>query len=235
MEKPSTRATRLRVNEIFHSIQGEGLRCGERCVFVRLTGCHLRCTYCDTEYAFFEGEWMELEDVLSRVAAFGCPTVEVTGGEPLLQPGVYPLLARLAERYPTVMLETSGAMLMDRVDPRVIRILDLKTPSSGEMERNEYRNVELLTPRDEVKFVIGTREDYEWSREQVRKHDLPRRCAVLFSPVLGHGLAEAGALKLFRGHLDPAQLAGWILGDRLEVRMMVQLHKLIWPATMRGV
>ncbi|TWT41206.1 7-carboxy-7-deazaguanine synthase [Phycisphaerae bacterium RAS1] len=225
----------MRINEIFHSIQGEGIRTGLRCVFIRLTGCHLRCTYCDTEYSFFEGDWMTLDDVLSQVAVFECGAVEVTGGEPLLQPGVYPLLARLADDYETVMLETSGAILMDRVDPRVIRILDLKTPSSGEVERNEYRNIDLLTPRDEVKFVIGTRGDYEWARDQVRERNLLQRCPVLFSPVVGHGLADAGGLKLYRGRLDPAELAAWILADRLDVRFMYQLHKLIWPATQRGV
>lgn len=212
---------RLRVNEIFHSIQGEGTRAGVRCAFVRLTGCHLRCTYCDTAYAFHEGGWMTLDAVVDAVAAFGCPTVEVTGGEPLLQPGVYPLTRRLADVYPTVMIETSGAVLMDRVDPRVVRIMDLKCPSSGEAHRNEWRNIDLLTPRDEVKFVIGGRADYEWARTVMEERGLSLRCPVLMNPVYGE--------------LELSELASWILADRLEVRIGVQLHKLIWSPQTRGV
>lgn len=224
---------RLRVNEIFHSVQGEGTRAGVRCVFVRLTGCHLRCTYCDTEYSFHEGQWMSLDEVIERVRAYDCPTVEVTGGEPLLQPGVYPLLERLLAGHETVLLETSGAVSIEKVDPRVVRIVDLKTPSSGELERNCWENIERLTPRDEVKFVIGTREDYEWSRDVVSRYDLTRRCAVIFAPVVG--IEERGDLALYRGHLEPAELAGWMLEDRLNVRFGHQLHKVIWPAMMRGV
>ncbi len=212
---------RLRVNEIFHSIQGEGTRAGVRCAFVRLTGCHLRCTYCDTEYAFHEGGWMTLDAVVDAVAAFGCPTVEVTGGEPLLQPGVYPLMRRLADVHPTVMIETSGAVLMDRVDPRVVRIMDLKCPSSGEAHRNEWRNIDLLTPRDELKFVIGGRADYEWARTVMAERRLSLRCPVLMNPVYGE--------------LELSELASWILEDRLEVRIGVQLHKLIWSPQTRGV
>ncbi len=224
---------RLRVNEIFHSIQGEGTRAGVRCVFVRLTGCHLRCSYCDTEYSFYEGDWMTLDEIVDRVRAYACPTVEVTGGEPLLQPAVYPLMERLADDFPTVLLETSGACSIAKVDPRVVRIVDLKTPSSGEQERNCWANIDLLTPRDEVKFVIGTRQDYEWSREVVARYGLLLRCPVLFCPVVG--LADGRARELHKGHLDPAALAAWLLEDRLDVRFGYQIHKLIWSPAARGV
>lgn len=212
---------RLRINEIFHSIQGEGTRAGLRCVFVRLTGCHLRCVWCDTEYAFHEGDWISLDEILAQVRAFRCPVVEVTGGEPLLQPAVYPLLSRLADEYATVMIETSGAVSIADVDPRVIRIMDLKCPGSGECERNHWPNIELLTPRDEVKFVLADRADYDWAADVLRRYDLLRRCPVLFSPV--------------HGQLEPLDLATWILADRLDVRVGLQLHKLIWSPDARGV
>ena len=150
---------RLRVNEIFHSLQGEGTRAGARCVFIRLTGCNLRCAYCDTPYAFDEGDWMTLDQIIERVHAFECPMVEVTGGEPLLQPNVYPLMDRLVDQFETVLLETSGTVSIARVDQRVVRIVDFKCPSSGAVERNDWTNVDLLTERDEVKFVIGDRAD----------------------------------------------------------------------------
>ncbi len=217
MAEPS----RLRVNEIFHSVQGEGTRVGMRCVFVRLTGCHLRCVWCDTTYAFTEGEWLTVDAVLARVRGFACPAVEVTGGEPLLQPAVFPLLSRLADEYPTVLLETSGAVSLEPVDPRVIRIMDLKCPGSGESDRNHWPNIALLTPRDEVKFVLLDRDDYDWAKEIVRRYDLSQRCAVLFSPV--------------HGRLTPVELVGWALADRLDVRVGLQLHKLIWPPETRGV
>ena len=214
-------AERLRVNEIFHSIQGEGTRAGLPCVFVRLTGCHLRCTYCDTEYAFHDGVWMTLDDIVAQVRSHGCPLVEVTGGEPLLQPAVYPLMRRLADEFETVMLETSGAVLIDRVDPRVARIVDFKCPSSGELERNRWGNIDLLESTDEVKFVIGDREDYDWSKSILNEHELASRCPVLFSPV--------------HDKLSPTELAEWILADGLEVRVQLQLHKLIWTPETRGV
>jgi len=223
---------RLRVNEIFHSIQGEGTRAGQRCVFVRLTGCHLRCTYCDTEYAFYEGEWMTLDAILRRVRTWSCPFVEVTGGEPLLQPAVYPLLNRLLGEFETVALETSGTLPIEHVDPRVVRLMDIKAPSSSESQRVHWPNIDHLTARDEVKFVIGTREDYEWSREAVRRYNLTQRCTVLFSPVTNP--EPAHDLLLARGHLEPQQLADWILEDRLDVRMNVQIHKYIWSAETRG-
>lgn len=227
------RPEQLRVNEIFHSIQGEGTRAGRRCVFVRLTGCHLRCTYCDTEYAFYDGAWMTLDEIAARVRAYGCGFVEVTGGEPLLQPNVLPLLRRLCDEFETVALETSGALSIAGVDLRVVRIVDLKTPSSGECERNCWENVPLLTRRDEVKFVIGSREDYEWSRDAIRRYDLPARCTVLVSPVIGH--PNPVGLELYRGGLEPRLLAEWVLEDRLDVVFGVQLHKRVWPVDARGV
>lgn len=226
-------ADRLRVNELFRSIQGEGSRCGLPCTFVRLTGCHLRCTYCDTEYAFYEGAWMSLAEVVTRIDSLGRDFVEITGGEPLLQPAVYPLMQRLLDRCETVALETSGAVSIAQVDPRVVRIVDLKTPSSGECDRNLWENLEHLTPRDEIKFVIGTRADYEWSRERLKQHDLARSCTVLFSPVIG--TEGAAGLKLYRGGIEPHRLAEWILADRLPVRYSLQVHKFIWDPTARGV
>ena len=228
-----SREQRLRINEIFHSIQGEGTRTGVPCVFVRLTGCHLRCTYCDTEYAFTEGEWMTVDEVLQRIRSFNCQTVEVTGGEPLLQPAALRLLARLCDEYATVLLETSGTVSIAEVDPRVIRIVDLKCPSSGEGERNELANVPLLTERDEVKFVIGTREDYEWARKILSDHALAARCPVVYQPVTPH--PDAANLKLAKGGLSPRQLAEWLLEDGLNVRLGLQLHKIIWPPDARGV
>ena len=217
MEKLS----RLRVNEIFHSIQGEGTRAGVRCVFIRLTGCHLRCTWCDTAYAFTEGEWMSLDDILDCVRAFDCSVVEVTGGEPLLQPAVYPLMSRLADEFATVLLETSGAVPIELVDPRVARIMDLKCPGSGEAERNHWPNINQLTPHDEVKLVLCDRADYDWAKDVLRRYDLPARCPVIFSPV--------------HGRLAPLDLATWVLADRLDVRVGQQLHKLVWGPQVRGV
>lgn len=212
---------RLRINEIFHSVQGEGTRAGVRCVFVRLTGCHLRCTYCDTAYAFYEGGWMTLEEILTRVAEFGCQTVEVTGGEPLLQPNVYPLMERLCDTYPTVMLETSGAVPIDKVDSRVIRIVDIKCPSSGEAARNHWPNVDQLRATDEIKFVLGDRADYDWARDVISKYNLLERCPVLMNPVFDR--------------LIPLDLATWVLEDKLDVRVGLQLHKFIWAPETRGV
>ncbi len=226
-------SVRLRVNEIFHSIQGEGTRAGLPCVFVRLTGCHLRCTYCDSVYAFTEGRQMTLDEVYDAVAAFDCPLVEVTGGEPLLQPGVYPLLEGLLARFETVLLETSGALSIARVSPRVARIVDLKCPSSGECARNDWSNIARLTSRDEVKFVIATRADYEWALHAVREHDLAKRCPVLFCPVAAP--PEHDCLPGAPPALAPATLAGWMLADRVGVRLGLQLHKMIWPDRHRGV
>lgn len=211
----------LTVTEIFHSIQGEGTLTGRPCVFVRLTGCPLRCTWCDTAYAFHGGEKMTLAAILEQVRAYDCPLVEVTGGEPLSQPGCLTLLSALLDDGYEVMLETSGAIDIAPVDPRVKRIMDLKAPGSGEVDRNRWENLEVLTPHDEAKVVLADRADYEWAREMIAAHDLAARCPVLFSPV--------------HGQLDYQNLATWMLEDRLPVRFQVQLHKHIWDPATRGV
>jgi 7-carboxy-7-deazaguanine synthase len=218
----SEREKTLTINEIYHSIQGESTWAGEPCVFVRLTFCDLRCNYCDTEYAFYEGKKQTLDEIASAVVAFQFPLVEITGGEPLLQKNVLPLMTMLADAGRTVLLETSGAHDISAVDQRVHRIMDLKTPGSGECARNLFSNIEHLTQRDEVKFVIGSREDYDWSREQVECHALAQRCrAVLFSPIFGR--------------IDPREIVEWILADKLPVRFQLQMHKFIWAPTKRGV
>ena len=212
----------LTINEIYHSIQGESTWAGQPCVFVRLTFCNLRCNYCDTEYAFHEGKKQTLQEIVDTVVTFQCPLVEITGGEPLLQKNVLPLMTTLADEGHTVLLETSGAHDISKVDPRVHRIMDLKTPGSGECAKNLFSNIEYLTKRDEVKFVIGSREDYEWSREQVERYGLPQRCGtVLFSPIFGR--------------IDPREIVEWILADKLPVRFQLQMHKFIWAPTERGV
>jgi 7-carboxy-7-deazaguanine synthase len=205
---------RLRINEIFHSLQGEADSVGFRTVFVRLTGCPLRCRYCDTEYAFHAGDWHDLDSILESVRQFDATHVCVTGGEPLAQPNCLVLLERLCDAGFKVSLETSGAMSIDRVDPRVVRVLDVKTPGSGEVARNRVENFPLLTTRDQVKFVICSREDYDWSRGYLQEHALSERCQVLFSP----SYTEVPA----------ATLADWILADRLPVRFQLQLHKVLW-------
>jgi 7-carboxy-7-deazaguanine synthase len=212
----------LTVNEIFYSIQGEATRAGEPCVFVRLTACDLRCSWCDTPYAFYEGQKRSVEDVLDEVAAYGCRLVEITGGEPLLQEDVYPLMQRLMDRGYAVMLETGGHRLVSRVPAGVVKIVDVKCPGSGESERNEWRNLDVLAPHDEVKFVIKDRADYDFARDVIARYDLPSKVAsVLMSPV--HDV------------LHPRVLSEWILADHLPVRLQLQLHKFIWPSTMRGV
>jgi 7-carboxy-7-deazaguanine synthase len=212
----------LTINEIYYSIQGESTWAGLPCVFVRLTFCNLRCNYCDTAYAFYEGEKKTLGEIIDSVLKFDCPLAEITGGEPLLQKNVLPLMGALADAGKTVLLETSGAHDISAVDPRVHRIMDLKTPGSGECDRNLWSNVGHLNKRDEVKFVIGSREDYEWSREKMSEYDLATRChAVLFSPIFGR--------------IEPRQIVDWILADKLPVRFQLQLHKFIWPPETRGV
>jgi 7-carboxy-7-deazaguanine synthase len=212
----------LTVNEIFHSIQGESTHAGRPCVFVRLTACDLRCSWCDTPYAFHEGRSMSIDAVIAEVQAHGTRLVEITGGEPLLQKDVYPLMDRLlADRF-AVMLETGGHLPIDRVPADVVKVVDVKCPASGESDRNCWTNLERLAPHDEVKFVIQDRGDYEFARDVVRRHDLgSRAAAVLFSPV--HGV------------LEPKRLAGWILEDRLPVRLQLQIHKYVWGADARGV
>ncbi len=212
----------LTINEIYHSIQGESTWAGWPCVFVRLTFCDLRCSYCDTEYAFYEGKKQTLNEIVDLVEKFRCPLVEITGGEPLLQKNVLPLMSILCDAGHTVLLETSGAHDISRVDQRVHRIMDLKTPGSGEAQRNLFSNIEHLTKRDEVKFVIGSREDYEWSREQIARSDLSKRCgAVLLSPIFGR--------------IDPREIVEWMLTDKLDARFQLQMHKFIWTPTQRGV
>ena len=212
----------LSINEIFYSIQGESTYAGKPCVFVRLAGCDLRCSWCDTAYAFNEGQKMSIDDVMEHVDRFGSPLVEVTGGEPLLQEDVYPLMERLLDSGRTVLLETGGQIDVERVPGGVVKVIDVKCPASGESEKMEWRNIDRLGPRDQVKFVIQDRVDYEYAREVVRRHALDRRCAaVLFSPV--HGV------------LDPKLLSEWILADRLPVRLQLQIHKHIWGPNVRGV
>ena len=211
----------LVVHEIYVSIQGESTHAGRPCTFVRLAACHLRCTWCDTAHAFDEGTRRAVDDVVADAHSRGVDRVEVTGGEPLLQPGVYPLMARLCDLGHTVLLETSGSLDIGRVDPRVLRIVDFKCPGSGEAERNRWENVALLGPRDEVKFVLADRADYEWAREVVREQRLDRRCEVLLSTA--------------HGRLAPADVVAWMLEDRLEARFQLQLHKVIWAPDARGV
>jgi 7-carboxy-7-deazaguanine synthase len=212
----------LTINEIFHSIQGESTHAGRPCVFVRLTACDLRCSWCDTPYAFYEGRKMSVEDVVGRVRDYGCGLVEITGGEPLLQQEVYPLMERLMAEGRTVMLETGGHVSVDRVPEAVIRIIDVKCPGSGEAAKNHWPNLDRLRSTDEVKFVIKDRADYEYARDVVATHRLAGRCAaILFSPV--HGVQDA------------KELAEWVLADRLPVRVQLQTHKYIWDAHTRGV
>jgi len=212
-EEPAKR-DRLRINEIFHSLQGEADAVGFRTVFVRLTGCPLRCQYCDTAYAFHAGEWHDIDAILERVASFDTPHVCVTGGEPLAQPNCRILLKRLCDAGHDVSLETSGAMDISPVDARVARVLDVKTPDSGEAHRNRIENFPLLSRRDQVKFVICSRADFDWSTAYLREHDLAARCQVLFSPSYTQ--------------LAPTVLAEWILAERLPVRFQMQLHKILW-------
>lgn len=206
--------SRLRITEIFHSLQGESRSVGWPTVFVRLTGCPLRCGYCDTTYAFKGGDWLELDDVLQQVAQHKAHYVTVTGGEPLAQKGCLELLRSLCDQGYEVSLETSGAMDVADVDPRVVKVMDLKTPASGEMARNLYANIDHLNAHDQVKFVIADQQDYDWSCEQLQSYQLDQKCEVLFSPV--------------QGELKPSDLADWIIRDHLPVRFQVQLHKYLW-------
>lgn len=214
IERPSATDVRLRITEIFYSLQGEARTVGWPTVFVRLTGCPLRCQYCDTAYAFHGGETMALADIIERVGSYAPRYVTVTGGEPLAQPACRPLMTQLADRGYQVSLETSGALDIADIDARVSIVMDLKTPGSREETRNRYANIELLQAKDQVKFIICDRADYEWSRARVAEHRLYERCEVLFSPSYGQ--------------IDAAELADWILADRLPVRMQVQLHKILW-------
>ena len=211
----------MRVTEIFHSIQGESSFTGQPCVFIRLTGCPLRCTWCDTAYAFFGGHELSIEQILATVDSYDCRLVEVTGGEPLAQPEVFSLIRKLGDRGHEVLIETSGAIDTAQVDTRAHIILDVKCPGSGMSDRMHWPNVTRLTMKDEAKFVLLDRSDYEWACDILARYELAKRCVVLMSPVFGS--------------LDPRQLAEWVLADRLPVRLQLQLHKLIWTPDMRGV
>lgn len=217
----------LRVTEIFHSIQGESTWAGAPCTFVRLTGCPLRCVWCDTEYSFHGGRKMSLDEIVARVDEIGTPVVEITGGEPLVHRNAFVLSERLLERGYTVLVETSGAVDVSPLDGRVHKIMDLKCPGSGEVSRNLWSNLEHLTERDEIKFVIADRADYEWARDVVRDRGLDRRVRegslreILFSPVWDS--------------VDFRSLAEWVLEDRMPVRYQIQMHKVIWGAKAIGV
>ena len=205
---------KLRINEIFYSLQGEARTVGRPTIFIRLTGCPLRCGYCDTTYAYSEGDWNKGEEIIARISEYATRYVCVTGGEPLAQEGCGELLTLLCDHGYEVSLETSGALDIGGIDPRVSRVMDLKTPGSGEQKSNRYENIELLAPNDLVKLVICDREDYNWAKEMLIRDELAQRCEVLFSPAWGA--------------MEPRQLAEWILEDQLPVRFQLQLHKILW-------
>lgn len=212
----------LKINEIYYSVQGESTFAGRPCVFIRLTFCNLRCSYCDTEYAFYEGYDKSIDSVLDEIKKYNCNLVEVTGGEPLVQKESLELMKRLAEEGYEVLLETGGSLPIKDIDKRVRIILDLKCPSSTMMKKNLYENIDHLKPVDEVKFVIGTREDYEWTKEIINKYELSNKCEILFSVVFGK--------------LEPVQLVNWIIEDNLNfVRFQLQMHKFIWEPDKKGV
>jgi 7-carboxy-7-deazaguanine synthase len=204
----------LRLTEIFHSIQGESLTAGCPTVFVRLTGCPLRCQYCDTSYAFSGGKHWSISSILEQVKTYACPYVCVTGGEPLAQPACLPLLTALASQHQTVSLETSGAISIAKVDPRIMIVMDIKTPDSKESEKNLFDNINHLKPTDQIKFVLCSRQDYEWAKQLIESMRLDKRCTILFSPSWNQ--------------LNPTTLADWIVADGLPVRLQLQLHKVLW-------
>jgi 7-carboxy-7-deazaguanine synthase len=211
----------LVINEIFHSIQGESSHAGRRCVFIRLTYCNIRCTYCDTPYAFYEGRQMTIDEIMADVSRHACKLVEVTGGEPMFQSNVHELLDRLVAGGFEVLLETGGSLSLARVDPAVKKIVDFKCPTSGMEKKNLWSIVDDLHSHDEVKFVIGSREDYEWCKQKIEEHQLDKRCDLLMSVVFGV--------------MEPLTLAEWVLADRLDVRFQLQMHKFIWAPETRGV
>lgn len=211
----------LKVNEIFYSIQGEGSKAGLPCIFIRLTYCNLRCSYCDTEYAFYEGSDMSIEEIIQEISNYDCNLVEVTGGEPLVQMESLDLMEQLCDKGYNVMLETGGSLPIMNIDKRVKIIIDFKCPTSKMMKKNDYNNINFLKPIDEVKFVIGNREDYEWTKNLIKKYDLTSKCEILFSTVFGS--------------LENRELVEWILKDNLKVRFQTQLHKYIWEPDRKGV
>ncbi len=211
----------LKINEIFHSIQGEGSAAGLPCIFIRLTYCNLRCSYCDTEYAFYEGKEYSVEDIITIVKNYGCNLVEITGGEPLMQNESLDLLRHLCDENFSVMLETGGSLPIENVDRRAKIIMDLKCPSSRMEKKNLYSNISHLKPEDEVKFVIGDREDYNWAKKIIDEYNLFDKCSILFSPVFNK--------------IEPKEIAEWVLKDNLKVRFQLQLHKYIWKPDTRGV
>lgn len=211
----------LKINEIFYSIQGESSFAGLPCIFIRLTYCNLRCSYCDTEYAFYEGEDISIKEILKTVKNYNCKLIEITGGEPLMQDNIYDLMNELCNNNYTVLLETSGSLTIENVDPRVHIIMDLKCPSSGMVKKNLYSNIDFIKIKDEIKFVIGNREDYDWAKGIILQYNLYEKCEILFSTVFGK--------------LDLKDLAEWILSDNLKVRLQAQLHKYIWNPEKRGV
>ena len=211
----------MKINEIFKSIQGESSSAGIPTIFIRLTGCNLRCKWCDTKYAYDEGVDLTVDEVIDRVNALGLSLVQITGGEPLLQDDVYRLMDSLLDNGYNVSLETNGSIDLSKVDKRVIKIVDIKCPGSGESDRMDFRNFNYLTKSDEIKFVIKDRDDYNWAKEIIERFNLSEKCNILFSPVFGE--------------IEPRELAEWILEDNLNVRFQIQLHKLIWHPEMRGV
>ena len=211
----------LKINEIYYSVQGESTHSGRSCVFIRLTYCNLRCSYCDTEYAFYEGKDMDIGDIMSEIQQWDCNLVEVTGGEPLFQEECIDLLNELVNSKYEVMLETGGSISISDVPKNVIKIVDFKCPSSAMEKKNLWSNVDDLQPHDEVKFVIGNREDFDWAKDRITEYSLDKICTLLFSPTFGE--------------IDPQQIVEWILAENLPVRMQMQMHKMIWSPDKQGV
>ena len=211
----------IKINEIYKSIQGESSKAGSPCVFVRLTFCNLRCSYCDSEYAFYEGTDFTVDKIIEEIKKYDCRLVEITGGEPLFQDECLELMKRLCDEGFDVMVETGGSLPIKDIDKRVMIIMDLKCPSSKMMKKNLYENIDYIKPTDEIKFVVGSREDYEWCKEIISKYQLEQKCELLFSVVFGE--------------LDPAKLVEWILEDKLNVRFQLQMHKFIWEPSKKGV